>query len=339
MMPRLVWVLVVGLGLNFGGRHVLNAPVDSTSTKDVTVEVPTGAGAREVGRTLHEAGVLRSPLGFVARVVLARRRGDLRAGTYTFSPRESGGQILSRLVRGDALPPDLAVTFPEGFTLAQVADRLAARGVVEREALVQAAMASRFRGEFRFLESAPANASLEGYLFPDTYRFEPRSSREDVLRRFLRRFDGQWNAVRSAVCTASEAAPCRRSVHEITTMASIIEREVRSAEDRRLVSGILWSRLDAGVGLAADATVRYAINDWENSLTDVQLRIDSPYNTRRYRGLPPGPIGNPGRESLAAALSPTASDYFYYLSARADGRTIFSRTLGEHNEAKRQHLR
>lgn len=340
-------VAVVGV---FSVRHLSNAPLNTRSDRVVTVDIPGGLGARAIGKRLREAGVLRSPLGFTVAVVLRGVREELKAGTYLFRPRESGRIILDRLVRGDVEPPDLSATFPEGFTLAQIAERLAARGLVESADTFQAvAKADRFRRDFSFLEGVPVDATLEGYLFPDTYRFQRGATADEIIRRMLRRFGDQWGTARAEICPvpspggpAAPSAQCAlvsaRSVHEIVTMASIIEREVRTREDRRLVSGILWRRLTLGVGLEADATVRYVIGNWERPLTADDLQFDSPYNTRRYRGLPPGPIGSPGLDSLRSSLAPEASDFFFYLSAADDGRTIFSKTLAEHVEAQRQHL-
>lgn len=338
LLTALVLVVLVG-GRNFG-----NAPVDSRNSQTVTVEIREGMGARAIARQLKEAGLLRSPLGFVARVVLTGKRGSLRAGRYAFSPRETGAAMLERLVRGETLPEDVSVTFPEGFTLKQIAARLEAKAITDADAFRGAALADRFRHEFDVLQNAPADATLEGYLFPDTYRLKRGTAAEDVIRRMLRRFAEQYEAAVSEV--AQEEAqgqggarpPAATSVHAIVTMASIIEREVVTPDDRRLVAGILWKRDAAGMGLDADATIRYALNKWDGRLTVEDLRADSRYNTRRYRGLPPGPIGNPGRGSLQAALEPQPSEFLYYLSASDNQRTIFSKTLEEHSVAKRQHL-
>lgn len=325
------WLVAIGsvVLLLAVGRHFLNAPVNARATGVVSVEISEGSGARAVSRKLAAAGLVRSPTGFVVQAILSGARGRIQAGTYAFSPRESGFAILERLVRGDATPLDLALTFPEGFTLDQIAERLAARGIVGKDEFGTVARVGNFRKEFSFLESAPAGASLEGYLFPDTYRFHRGSKPEEIIRRLLTRFGEQWKVAADV--------PLPNTVHALVTMASIVEREVRSPEDRRLVAGILWKRHALGIGLEADATIRYVTGNWEQPLTVADLRIDSPYNTRRYRGLPPGPIGNPGLESLKATLNPEPSDYLYYLSA-PDGRTIFSVTLDEHNRAKAQHL-
>lgn len=325
--------LLVLLGGFFVVRHFGNAPVNAKNTTPIEIAIPQGAGGKDIARLLGEAGVLRSPKGFLLHIVLAGARGDLKAGTYQFTKAESGKEILRRLRAGDTLPKDLSVTIPEGFTLEEIADRLGAAGIVDPRVFRDAARVERFRGEFAFLQNAP-DGSLEGYLFPDTYRFFRGTSPEEVVRRFLARFDEQF---RQAV---NESGGLHgHTVHEIVTMASIIEREVRTTEDRRLVAGILWSRREHGVALAADATVRYAIRTWDRPLTVHDLAVDSPYNTRRYAGLPPGPIGNPGTDSLRAALLPEESDYFYYLSSSDDRTTIFSKTLEEHNAAIQEHLR
>lgn len=336
MRRGILFLLIAGLLLILGGRHFFNAPVNPKNAQSVSVDIPAGLGARAIAQKLSDAGVLRSPTGFVLLVVLRGARDTLRAGTYEFSPKESGQEIIGRLVRGDTLPADASVTFPEGFTLQQIAARISARGLAPEDEFLKAAKVGRFRGEFAFLKDAPETASLEGYLFPDTYRFHRGQSPDEIVKKLLRRFDEQYRqASQDSALTTHNS---QLTTHDIVTMASIIEREVQSPEDRRRVSGILWKRFEAGIGLEADATVRYALGDWDKPLTVDDLRTDSPYNTRRYRGLPPGPIGNPGLDSLKAAFSPTPSEYLYYLSAAEDRRTIFSRTLEEHNKAKAEHL-
>ncbi len=331
---RFLALLLIGIVLVAATRYFGNAPVDPRSTTTVTLEIAEGTGARAIAQQLNAAGILRSPFGFVARVALTGTRGILKAGKYEFSPRESGAVILGRMVRGETLPEDQAVTFPEGFTLRQIAERLEARGLADTDGFLAAAMVRSFRDEFYFLATAPEDATLEGYLFPDTYRLKPGTPPADVIRRMLRRFEAQ----NREAAKGTETKDLAYTLHQIVTTASIVEREVRTAEDRRIVAGIIWRRFAAGRGLDADATIRYAIGDWDRPLTVADLRIDSPYNTRRYRGLPPGPIGSPGLDSLQAAYRPQNSDYLYYLSAPDNKQTIYSKTLDEHNAAKRAHL-
>lgn len=353
---RWVFGIVLVLAALFSvGRQFGNVPVNPKAQGAVRVEVAPGSSARTVAEELSKAGVLRSSTGFVALTVLRGARDKLQAGTYEFSPRDSGAAILKRLVRGDTSPKDVSVTFPEGFAVEQIAERLDAQSIAKKDAFLAAASADRFRGEFAFLREAPAGASLEGYLFPDTYRFYKDSDPRTVIQRMLQRFQEQLDvAQRETNCSVQGTVsseqnsnqgvpdpcvlPTAPSAHALVTMASIVEREVRSQDDMKLVAGILWDRLRAGIGLEADATIHYITGDWEHPLTAKDLALDSPYNTRKYRGLPPGPIGNPGLVSLKAALKPEPSKFGYYLSA-PDGRTIFSSTLDEHNRAKAQHLK
>ncbi len=331
-VPVFLIVVLAGSTVLLSARHLANAPRDPKNTTSVEVTVARGAGTKDIARRLAETGLLRSRTGFLLRVALQGERGKLKAGRYRFTRAESGGEILRRLVAGDALPDDIAVTIPEGFTLREIAARFASSGIADASAFLAAARVEKFRNDFSFLRSLPDGA-LEGYLFPETYRFFPATDPSVVIRRMLGEFDRQFKqAVNDVGGLHGHAA------REVVTMASIVEREVRSVEDRRLVTGILWSRLRQGVALQADATVRYVLDAWDRPLTLSDLQIDSPYNTRRYRGLPPGPISAPGTESLRAALDSKESDYFYYLSA-PDGRTVFSKTLEEHNAAVRQYLR
>lgn len=345
------WIFVIVLALvllTSAGRQFGNAPVNPKAEGTVRVDIPSGSSARAVADELAKAGVLRSPRGFVVMIVFRGARDKLQAGTYEFSPRDSGTALLRRLIAGDTSPKDIGVTFPEGFTLEQIAERLDAQGIAKKEPFLAAASADRFRGEFPFLQSVPAGASLEGYLFPDTYRFYKDSDPRAVIVRMLTRFGEQWEVAQrqsgvgsgesGAVSPTPNAQRPTSSVHALVTIASIVEREVKSEDDRELVAGIFWDRFRAGIGLEADATVRYVTGDWEKPLTVQDLAHDSPYNTRKYRGLPPGPIGNPGLVSLKSALKPEPSKFGYYLSA-PDGRTIFSKTLDEHNHAKAQYLK
>jgi UPF0755 protein len=230
------------------------------------------------------------------------------------------------------MPRDNKVTIPEGLTLREIAQRLEQAEVVSASEFMSRAKVEKFRAKYDFLTDVP-DGSIEGYLFPDTYKFFKNTPVDDVIDRMLQRFDEQFKI-------AAQATPGLRThkLYEVVTMASIIEREVKTPEDRRIVSGILWSRIDHGVAMAADATTRYVLNNWDKPLTVSDLKIDSPYNTRINVGLPPGSIGNPGLDTLKAAMDPKETDYFYYLSA-PDGKTIFSKTLDEHNANVQKYLR
>ena len=325
-------VLVFVLIANFAYRHLTNAPIDKKTTEQIEINIPSGTGAKQIAKLMREKGLIRSEWGFLTQEYLLGAKGKLKAGIYHFSRSESGTKIIARLKDGDILPQDNKVTIPEGLTIKEIAGRLEQAGIATSDDFLFDAKVEKFRDKFVFLADVP-NGSLEGYLFPDTYKFFKKTPVDEVISRMLERFDEQFK-----IAVKETPGLGTRKLHEIVTMASIIEREVVTPEDRRLVSGILWSRIGHGVAMAADATIHYALNSWNKELTISDLKIDSPYNSRTNTGLPPGPIGNPGLDTLKAAMDPTETDYFYYLSAK-DGKTIFSKTLEEHNANVRKYLR
>lgn len=236
--------------------------------------------------------------------------------------------------------PEVLITIPEGFNLREIERRLTEAGVASVRNL-SALTIGNFKissgmNSYDFFEDAPDDASLEGFLFPDTYRFWPDSSLETVVKKFLDNFGKKlvpdWRA---------EIERQNKSVYEVIVMASLIENEVKSDDDRAIVSGILWKRLGIGMKLDVDFTICYikALRGKEClPITAEDKKINSPYNTYLYAGLPPGPISNPGISAIRAAIFPQENPFWYYLST-PDGKTIFSRTLDEHNTARRKYLR
>lgn len=263
----------------------------------------------------------------------AEAASSLKAGTYELTQGERVPDIIQRFTTGDVSPSELTITYPEGFTLQQMAARTAAKNIGTEQEFIQAAKPALYADEYTFLTELPPNRNLEGYLFPDTYRVFPDDKPADVIQRMLTTFNKKFSAK-----LYREAKSQGRTFDETVIMASIIEREVQSNEDMALVSGVLWQRFDNNAGLDADATVRYILDKWDKPLTQEDLQVDSPYNTRRYRGLPSGPISNPGLRAIIAAVRPEKSNYYYYLST-PQGETIFSKTLDEHNANKAKYLK
>lgn len=278
--------------------------------------------------------------GYVSRTLPLRFYGwrqnaasKLQAGVYSLREGENIKGVISRFAAGDANSDELTLTYPEGFTLEQMAERTAQKGIGTKEEFLDAAKPAAFGEQFGYIGQLPVERSLEGYLFPDTYHVFADDSPADVIQRMLTNFDRK---ISGELLTEVQASG--RTLDEIIIMASIIEREVIRDNDMAQVSGVLWKRLDEGGGLGADATVRYVLNKWDRALTVQDLDVDSPYNTRRYRGLPPGPISNPGLRAIIAAIRPQQSEFYYYLSA-PNGETIFSKTNEEHNANKAKYLR
>jgi UPF0755 protein len=298
-------------------------------TGDVTIA--QGAKASDVWRMLVDDGYADRtiPWKYYGRVNNAAAK--IQAGTYHIEEGENISDIVDRFAKGDTKSDEFSVTFPEGFTVSQIAARLKDRGITDADAFTRQAVAGNYAEKFPFLNGLPATRSLEGYLFPDTYRITPGDTSNDVIMRMLGNFDRKVTKE-----IRDEAVAQGRTLDDVINMASIVEKEVLHKQDMGVVSGILWKRLDNKEGLYTDATLEYIVNK-NGELTVQDLAKDTPYNTRKYRGLPPTPIDNPGLLAILAALRPEKSEYYYYLTNK-EGETIFAKTNEEHNRNKVKYL-
>lgn len=303
------------------------------------VEITPGLGSRKIGALLKREGVIRSKWAFVTYVSLRSQASDLKPGMYAFNDRATIAEIAKGIIAGGA---ELTITIPEGWTAKEIGAYLDRQGIVRQqnfEKITGPNAPSLFLETFAFLKEKPAHDGLEGYLFPDTYRFYANTPTKDVVIRMLENFD-----VKLSNDLREEISRQRRTIYEVITMASLIEKEAALDADREIVSGILWKRLGLGIPLQVDATLVYIRNqksETRNRVDKISLadiKLDSPYNTYKYKGLPKGPIANLGMSAIRAALYPKKSPYLYYLST-PEGRIIFSRTLEEHNVAKAKYIR
>lgn len=292
------------------------------------VSIPGGSSAGQIAAELEQAGLVRSSTAFVLAVRWYGKTDSLQAGTYELAPSMSLRELIFKLYQGQVVNTAVRVTIPEGSTLPQIGLILEAKGLFSQaEFLAAAAKASL---PYAYLAQIPANTKnrLEGYLFPDTYEFHADASPDSVIRTMVGRFD--------AVVTPLLAASAQReqfSLHQIVTMASIVEREAIKSMERPRIAGVFYNRLRRGMLLQSCATVQFVIGR-PGKLYYVDLEAESPYNTYIHAGLPPGPIANPGLASLKAALSPEDTAYLFFV-ARGDGSHIFSRTYAEHRVAIR----
>ncbi len=290
-----------------------------------TVWIVRGADITAVARQLREMRLIRHADAFRW---YARWRGDterIKAGRYRLSPTMTVGQILDRITSGKQDTEGLVV-IPEGFTVRRIAERLAARGILkDADAFLRiAGGGGRLDGRLALPFPVP-ETGLEGYLFPSSYDFEPGMKAERVAQIMVNQFEEQFRKP-----FADEIKRRGRPLHEIVTIASMIEREAEIDKDRPLIAGVIENRLRKGMRLQIDATVLYALGHHKNRVLFRDLRVDSPYNTYRHTGLPPGPIASPGLPSLMAALRPATHDYLFYVAAE-DGSHVFARTEAEHN--------
>ncbi|HET6616647.1 MAG TPA: endolytic transglycosylase MltG [Gemmatimonadota bacterium] len=296
------------------------APDRGTAT---LVVVEQGTPVRALGRRLEEAGVIRSARLFEIWIRAGGNTRSIQAGTYEIPPGVSLYGVIDILVNGQTLLA--SVTIPEGLRLEQQAGVAARELGVDSAAFVAAATDSLLADSLGI--EAP---TLEGYLFPETYRVDPSTDARGLVRlmvgEFDRAFDDEWR---------ERAEDLGRTVHEIVTLASIVEEEARVAEERPVIAGVFWNRLREGMKLEADPTVQYALGSHRQRVLYRDLEVDSPYNTYLYPGLPPGPIASPGRASLEATLYPDSVPWLYFFATGEGGRHTFSATFAEHNRKRR----
>lgn len=278
------------------------------------VTVPEGASLKATALALAEQHLIRSPLAFEASMYVLGRARSAKAGDYVFNQPVSVWAVARRVGTGAFGLEPIRVRIPEGATTREMAS------------LLSVALA-RFNAD-RFLLAARPQ---EGFLFPDTYFFLPNAREDAVLQTMRQNFDDKLAPL------APDIEASGHSLAEIITMASIIEREARNPADRRMISGVLWNRIQKGMALQVDVTFLYTIGKNTFQLTTADLKTDHPYNTYVNKGLPPGPIGSPSMDSIQAAIHPTPSKYLFYLADHS-GVTHYSETYKQHLEYKRLYL-
>jgi UPF0755 protein len=290
----------------------------------VTVYIPRGTPFTQVVSILDEKGLIRSRLFFRAMGYFYHAPRQIKAGEYEFSRALPQGEILRKLVDGDVKKH--TVVIPEGFTVRLIAARLAANGLVDEKEFLRLATDR----EFLVTLKIPA-PSAEGFLFPDTYNFDRTMDASTIMRMMSDRF---WVKVTGAMI--EKARMQKLGLREWVTLASIIEKETGRRDEMPLVSAVFHNRLRIKMPLQSDPTVIYGIENFDGNLTRRHLERQNPYNSYLNRGLPPGPICNPGMDALTAALNPAPVEYFYFVS-RNDGSHQFSATLAEHSRAVRKY--
>lgn len=285
----------------------LNFPVGSTVT------IKEGSTLFEISRKLQDERIINFPVWFRMFAIILGGENSMQAGEYKFSLPQNSLQVAIRMVQGDHNLDLVKITIPEGYNVFDIAK------LFKKE--------FPFFDEAKFLSEAP-----EGYLFPDTYFFPMSTTASTTIKKMNDNFYKKIKALEEQIMASN------KSLEEIISMASIIEREANRSPDREIISGILWSRLEKGIPLQVDASFIYVNGETTFDLSLSDLKIDSPYNTYVYKGLPPTPIANPGIKSIEASLNPTKSPYLYFLTGH-DGHMYYAKTFNEHIENKKKYLR
>ncbi len=292
----------------------------SDSTQTTVFEVQPGMTLKQVAQELSGQGLIRSPSAFQAIAYIQDKQTQVMVGEFSLSPSMSPSQILLRITSGKTVLH--SVTIPEGYRITEIATLLHSAGLADREVFIR-----QTRDENLIRSLGIPTDSLEGYLFPETYHFSKFTPEKRIVQKMVDTFKEQ--VLKPELFSKSENS---LSWHEIITLASLIEKETGLDTERKLISSVFHNRLRKNMRLQTDPTVIYAMEQFDGNIRKRDLKIDSPYNTYRHKGLPPGPIASPGLKSIVAAIFPVESDRLYFVS-RQDGSHYFSATLIEHNRA------
>jgi UPF0755 protein len=309
---------VMGAGLYVNRQY---QPMDSNDQNMIEVRVPQNSTAHSVATLLQENGLIRNEKLFLVYCYQQGWETDLKAGLYTFSKSQSLPQLAQQIAEGKVKTSSF--TIPEGYTVRQIGELLIGEGICSQTQWNEA-LHSQY--DYAFLPTGITDneKKLEGYLFPDTYTIEEQTGTRVIIDTMLANFARVW-----AQDFAAQAEGRQQRVGTVINIAALIEREARVAEERQRIAGVIYNRLQKGMPLQIDATVLYSLGEHREMVTYQDLEVDSPYNTYRNAGLPPGPIASPGRAAIDAALNPEVHNYYYYV-AKGDGSHQFSSTYDEH---------
>jgi len=317
----LVLLLIAGAGVGTTLYRRTNEPYKGYAEAEQFVEIAAGSSTRAIGESLISTGVIRNRATFRAALWRTGAARDLKAGTYRFDTPVSAVDVVRKIAKGDTWVT--RITFPEGLTIKDMAKIFEQQHFGSAKSFIEAAADPR-----PVSSMDPAAPDLEGYLFPETYVVAPKTPADKVVHLMVSRFEQLFTP------DLRQAAEGRGlTLRQAVTLASIVEKETAAAAERPVVAAVYMNRLKIGMGLQSDPTVIYALEKagrYHGNLTRENLEFDSPYNTYRYRGLPPGPIASPGLASLKAVAAPADVDFLYFVS-RNDGTHVFARTLDEHN--------
>ncbi|NLK38161.1 MAG: endolytic transglycosylase MltG [Epulopiscium sp.] len=332
-------LLLVMVSVGFGAFRLVNKKISepnnaetNLSGEDVEVIIPMGATTKDIAVILKEKGLIKSTFSFRMESKMNKFDGTYRQGTYLVKPGMTHQEMMELFQKGGVQDERLRLVVPEGFTTADIAARLEEKGICTAQEFIEEANNGEF--DFDFVKDLPDREyRLEGYLFPYTYFLSETTTAHDLIVRMLGRFE----EVYQNAATDSEETQ-KYTMDEIVTMASIIESEIRVEDERKIASGVIRNRLEAGMPLQMDATVLYAMGITKEDVLEKDLQIDSPYNTYKNKGLPIGPISNPGAKSLEAALHPDENAYLYYvLEAKGQSNHVYTETYEEFLKAKEKY--
>ncbi len=339
-MKKLI-ILLLLFGLFIGGLWLFKITFLCQNGKGEikNFEIKEGEGVNQISQNLKAQGLIESNFVFETYIWLTKAENKILAGEHEINDKWSIKRLVNVLVSGNALENEKNIKIIEGWNLRDLANYLVKEEIIkEREELydlvgypgvdynlnTNLSKPKDYSADYEFLAEKPKNLSLEGYLFPDTYRVYKDAKLEDVIKKMLDNFDKKIDSD-----MLGEIDNQGKKLYDILTLASIIEKEAKTLEDKKRVAGVYYNRLDIGMALQADPTVNYITEKVTDRPSYEDIEIDSLFNTYKYPGLPPGPICNPGLDSIIAAIYPEENNYMYFLNTQ-EGKMIFSKTLEEH---------
>ncbi len=306
----------------------INIPI-SDNSQIINFVVQKGWGSTKISQELTKAGLIRNSYVFQLYTWKNAISSRLQDGEYLLTKNLNLKEISQILSRGAGTSKEITLKFIEGWNNNKFAAYLEEKGISEQKDFFDVVQKKAdWWDDYDFLNSRPKNADLEGYLFPDTYNVYRDSSISDIVRKLLDNFD-----IKLTSDLRQEIENQDKSIHEILTLASILEKEVSTDYDRKMVADIFYKRLKIGMPLQADSTVNYVTGKSVARSSGKDLQTDNLYNTYKYKGLPPGPICNPGMSAIIAAIYPIKNEYYYFLTT-PEGKVIYSKTHDEHVAAK-----
>jgi len=315
-------------------QDIVNKPYCIEDCSERAFIIQKGETVEQIAANLENNNLIIGKDFFKIYVLQKKIASKLQAGSYNLSPSMRIPEIADLLAGGKIKSNEVSVTIPEGFTVKDIDERLAEKGIIKKNDFISFNENNNLDlSKYESLKDKPDNAGLEGYYFPDTYIYYNDSSAEDIARKMLDNFDKELTEE-----LKDEIKRQNKTVFETVIFASIIEKESGNSEDIKKIASVFQNRLEIGKALESDATINYVTNANRAQATYDDLKIDSPYNTYKYAGLPPGPISNPGIEAVRAAIYPEKTDYLFFLTKKDDRRAIFSKTFEEHLTNKKKFL-
>ncbi len=336
-MKKFYVFLVLILCFSIGGYFWVKSNITGRASDSSVVQetlIKEGEGVNLIATNLEEKGLISHRFWFEIYIWAKDRENKIEAGTYELRPNMTIPEVVDTLTTGKAKAEGESITIIEGWNNREIGEYLAEKGIVGKEEFLEETKAvEKYKTHFSFLEDLPKNRDLEGYLFPDTYAvIKGKTTVAQLVYKMLLNFDQKM-----VDSLKSDIEKSGKSLDEIIIMASVVELEIPREDERKIISGIFWSRIEGKMPLESCATIGYLTGSKKKQYSFEDTRVDSPYNTYLNRGLPIGPIGNPGISAIKAAVYPQETDFVYFLSDPKTGETFFAKTLDEHVRNKNAH--